>query len=176
MSVEDDHERKKQKTVTDENVIWPTIKGVDKPVLQALATVCAKLYDDALFAAWTPTDGKPIDDQLAQAYELSKPGGQYKLGGKYDTGKDGKPAYTNGTGDVVEGVEIFNNSTLDGTYGTASLASYGKVVGGFTDFHGKDQAAIPPFAALIVQPNDEGGEKQVRALSYPPSHPSSSPN
>jgi len=168
----EEHPDKKQKT---DNVVWPTIDGVvkicdgvEKPILQTLATVCAKLYDEALFAAWTPmtpTDGSdPVNgfqaNELDQPYELSKPGGQYSpKGGTYYTGKDGKAAYTNGTGDVVEGVEIFNEDTtkvIEGKpYGTQSLASYGKVVAGFTDFYGMDQAAIPPFAALVVQPNDE---------------------
>ena len=163
---------KKQKT---DNVVWPTINGVvkicdgvEKPILQTLATVCAKLYDEALFAAWTPADGKPIDDQLAQAYELSKPGGQYNPGGTYKPLEGGKYEYLNGKGDVVKGFDVFNHSTIqpvDGTpYGSASLASYGKVVGGFTDFHGMDQATIPPFAALVVQPNAD--ETEVRA-SYP---------
>ena len=44
---------KKQKT-DEENVVWPEIKGVDKPLLSTLATVCAKLYDEALYAAWEP--------------------------------------------------------------------------------------------------------------------------
>jgi len=151
---------KKQKT---DNVVWPTIDGVvkicdgvEKPILQTLATVCAKLYDEALFAAWTPADGKPIDDQLAQAYELSKPGGEYNPGGTYkQLEEDGKPngkyEYLNGDKALVFGYHVFNENTAH----TASLASYGNVVGGFTDFHGMDQATIPPFAALVVQPNDE---------------------
>ena len=162
---------KKPKT----SVAWPTIDGVptmdgvDKPLVQTLATVCAKLYDEALYAAWKPKDGSAPDGKLAQTYELFKAGGQYKLDGKYYTDKDGKvEGYTNGTGDVVKGFDVFNHSTIqpvDGKpYGTASLASYGKVVGGFTDFHGMDQATIPPFAALVVQPNAD--ETEVGA-SYP---------
>ena len=168
---------KKQKT---DNVVWPTIDGVvkicdgvEKPILQTLATVCAKLYDEALFAAWTPADGKPIDDKLAQPYELSKEGGQYSpKGGTYYTGKDGKAAYTNGTGDVVKGFDVFNHSTKAGEY--ESLAQYGTVIDGFTDFHRESQAFFPPFAALIVQPNDK---KEVQACSsrspLPPSSPPS---
>ena len=167
-SVDNERPDKKQKT---DNVVWPTIDGVvkicdgvEKPILQTLATVCAKLYDEALFAAWTPADGKPIDDQLAQAYELSKPGGEYNPGGTYkQLEEDGKPngkyEYLNGDKALVFGYHVFNENTAH----TASLASYGKVVGGFTDFHGMDQATIPPFAALVVQPNDE---TEVRA-SYP---------
>ena len=172
---------KKPKT----SVAWPTIDGVptmdgvDKPLVQTLATVCAKLYDQALYAAWKPKD--PDDgkiDQLAQPYELSKEGGQYSpQGGKYYTDKDGKvEGYTNGTGDAVKGFHVFNHSTLvDGTpYGSASLASYGKVIDGITDFHGESQAAFPPFAALIVQPNDETEVRARSSRSPPP--PSSPPN
>ena len=172
---------KKPKT----SVAWPTIDGVptmdgvDKPLVQTLATVCSKLYDAALYAAWKPKDveKKPADvnNKLAQPYELSKEGGQYKEGGEYYTDKD-KQYYTNGTGDVVEEVEIFNKDTTQGTsYGTPSLAQYGKVIDGITDFHGESQAAFPPFAALIVQPKDR---EEVSPLSSrsPPSHPSPPPN
>jgi len=150
---------KKQKT--NETVVWPTIDGVvkicdgvDKPILQTLATVCAKLYDEALFAVWKPVESKPTKEenkQLYQAYELSKHGGQYNEGGEYKQLEGGKYEYLNGDGALVSKYDIFNKVTKR----TASLASYGKVVGGFTDFHGVDQAAIPPFAALVVQPNDE---------------------
>ena len=170
---------KKPKT----SVAWPTIDGVptmdgvDKPLVQTLATVCAKLYYEALYAAWKPKDGSAPDGKLAQTYELFKAGGQYKLDGKYYTDKDGKvEGYTNGTGDAVKGFHVFNHSTLvDGTpYGSASLASYGKVIDGITDFHGESQAAFPPFAALIVQPNDETEVRARSSRSPPP--PSSPPN
>ena len=88
----------------------------------------------------------------------SKPGGQYREGGVYDPTSG---LYTNGpkTQALVEGIQIFNKDTtqVNGTKvsGTPSLADYGKVIAGLTDFHGTDQAAIPPFAALIVKPNDE---------------------
>ena len=163
---------------TKTSVVWPTIDGVptmeglDKPLVQTLATVCAKLYDPALYAAWTPADGKPIDDKLAQPYELSKEGGQYSpKGGTYHTGKDGKAAYTNGTGDVIKGSDVFNHLTKAGEY--ESLAQYGTVIDGITDFHRESQAFFPPFAALIVQPKDK---KEVRARSSrspPRPHPSS---
>ena len=162
---------KKQKT--DETVIWPTIKGVDKPLLQTLATVCHKLYDEALFAAWKPVDGEP-DNTLEQTYELSKAGGQYKPGGKYKPLEGGKYEYLNGTRDVLKGIDVFNNSTIqpvDGKpYGTASLASYGEVIDGFTDFHRESQALFPPFAALIVKPKDEPVEA-VRTLTRSPLPP-----
>ena len=167
---------KKQKT----SGVWPTIDGVptmdglDKPLVQTLATVCSKLYDPALYAAWKPkpVNNKPVgvDNKLAQAYELSKEGGQYKEGGEYTA--DG--AYKNGTGDVVKGFDVFNHSTKTGEYGTESLAQYGTVIDGITDFHGESQAFFPPFAALIVQPNDK---KEVQACSsrspLPPSSPPS---
>ena len=67
-----------------EDVMWPTkIEGVDKPLLQTLATVCAKLYDEALYPVWKPAGGSEPDDKLYQRYEMIKPGGQYKPGGKY---------------------------------------------------------------------------------------------
>ena len=82
-------------------------------------------------------------------------GGQYKQGGNYTA----EGSYTDGDGALISGFEVFNQDTtqevVDGKmHGSASLASYGKVIAGITDFHGKDQAAIPPFAALIVQPKD----------------------
>ena len=156
---------KKQKTV--ELPKLPKISdSVEEPVAQTLATVCAKLYDEALFAAWKPKDDSAPDDNLAQPYKLSKEGGQYNKGGKYKLLEGGKYEYLNGKGDVVKGFDVFNHSTIqpvDGKpYGTPSLAQYGKVIDGFTDFHGVDQATIPPFAALIVQPKDE---TEVRARS-----------
>ena len=153
---------KEHKTSTETSTVWPDfdeVRPLDKPLLQALATVCAKLYDPALFAAWTPEDPtKPDNTALDQAYVQSKPGGQYREGGVYDPTSG---LYTNGpkTQALVEGIQIFNKDTtqVNGTKvsGTPSLADYGKVIAGLTDFHGTDQAAIPPFAALIVKPNDE---------------------
>jgi len=75
---------------------------------------------------------------LDQPYELIKKGGEY----------------TDDAGDVISGVSIFNKDTK-GTSGTASIAEYGEVIDGITDFHAEFQAAFPPFAALIVQPKDE---------------------
>ena len=148
---------KKAKT----SVAWPTIDGVptmeglDKPLVQTLATVVSKLYDEALYAAWKPADGEPIDDKLAQLYELSKEGGQYNEGGEYTV--DG---YTGGKGALVSGYDVFNHLTKAGEY--ESLAQYGTVIDGITDFHGESQAFFPPFAALIVQPKDE--PEAVRTL------------
>ena len=160
---------KKAKT----SVAWPTIDGVptmeglDKPLVQTLATVVSKLYDEALYAAWKPADGEPIDDKLAQLYELSKEGGQYNEGGEYTV--DG---YTGGKGALVSGYDVFNHLTKAGEY--ESLAQYGTVIDGITDFHGESQAFFPPFAALIVQPKDK---KEVRARSSrSPPPPSSPPN
>ena len=149
---------KKQKNV-DLPKLPKISDSVEEPIVQTLATVCAKLYDEALNAAWKPTDGSEPDKFLAQPYKLSKEGGQYKEGGEYTA--DG---YTEGEGDLVSGYHVFNkDTTVKGkTCGYASLASYGTVIDGFTDFHGMNQAAIPPFAALVVQPNDE---TEVRARS-----------
>ena len=162
---------KKQKTV--ELPKLPKISdSVEEPVVQTLATVCAKLYDEALFAAWKPADGSEPDDKLDQPYKLSK-GGQYKEGGKYKA-HGSKYMYTEGEGALVSGYHVFNKDTTQvvegNTCGQPSLASYGTVIDGFTDFHGVDQAAFPPFAALIVQPKDE---TEVRSLL--PEDPSTLP-
>lgn len=125
--------------------VFPDIPGVEKPLLQALATVCAKLYDDNLYAEFKPKGGAAINDKLDQPYELSKKGGEYT--------DDACPVSTK----VISGYDIFNNDTKH----SASLAEFGKVIDGFTDFHGEFQPAFPPFAALIVQPKDE--PKAVRA-------------
>jgi hypothetical protein len=179
---------KKQKTSTtdDDDVVWPDWDGgllfplqvgrlLDKPLLQALGTVCAKLYDPALYAAWTPKDPTATDNTaLEQAYVQSKPGGQYNEGGEYTT--NGR--YTNGTGALVKGIQIFNKDTTQQVVGgkpegTPSLADFGKVVGGFTDFHGSDQAAIPPFAALIVEPVD--AEVRASPIDSPARRPAPHP-
>jgi len=171
-SVEDlENKIKEQKTETstETSTVWPDFDNVrllDKPLLQALATVCAKLYDPALFAAWTPEDPKqPDNTALDQAYVQSKPGGQYREGGEYT--KNG--GYTNGAEALVEGIQIFNKDTTQERGGkdyggTPSLAEYGEAADGFTDFHGKDQAAIPPFAAVVVKPNDE--EDNILILAW----------
>ena len=111
------------------------IDGVDKPLLQTLATVCQKLYDEKLYTSFKPKGGGESNEKLDQPFELIKKGGEY----------------TDKAGDVISGVSIFNK----GTETTASIAEYGEVIDGITDFHGEFQAAFPPFAALIVQPKDE---------------------
>mgnify|MGYP001409222593 CR=1 FL=1 len=131
----------------------PTVDGVDGPLVQTLATVCAKLYDHSLFTVFEPVDA-PVNGKLEQPYKLVKAGGEYKEGGTYADG-----VYTNGEGALVSKYEIFNKNIKGGS---ASIASYGTVIDGFTDFHGEDQAAIPPFAALIVQPKD--APEAVRTL------------
>ena len=84
---------------------------------------------------------------LDQPYELIKKGGEY----------------TDDAGEVISGVSIFNKDTKT----TASIAEYGEVIDGITDFHAEFQAAFPPFAALIVQPKDE---MEVRTPTRSP-HP-----
>ena len=65
-SVEDlENKIKEHKTSTETSTVWPDfdkVRPLDKPLLQALATVCAKLYDPALFAAWTPEDPTKPDN------------------------------------------------------------------------------------------------------------------
>eukprot|EP00964_Phaeocystis_antarctica_P075077 scaffold46291_cov67-Phaeocystis_antarctica.AAC.6 len=151
---------KKQKTV--ELPKLPKISdALDGPVVQTLATVCNKLYDPALFTVFKPKNGEP-DDQLDQPYEMVTKSGAYKEGGVYSADDS---SYTGGDGALVSGYDIFNKDTtqvVEGkTCGSQSLAEYGTVIDGFTDFLG--EAWTPPFAALIVQPKDK---KEVRA-SYP---------
>ena len=98
-------------------------------LLQALATFSAKLTDnDKLAAKFEPESGQP-DDKLDQSYKCSKTGGEY----------------TDGAGHVVKGFSVFS----------ADIARYGEVIDGFTDWHGKYEAAVPPFAALVVRPKDD---------------------
>ena len=100
---------KKQKTV-DLPKLPKISDSVEEPIVQTLATVCAKLYDEALNAAWKPTDGSEPDKFLAQPYELSKEGGQYKEGGEY-TAAGSKYMYTEGEGALVSGYHVFNKDT-----------------------------------------------------------------
>ena len=157
-------------TVTAAEPVFPgKIDGVDKPLLRTLATVCNKLYDEKLYAEFKPKDGES-NNKLDQPYEVIK-GGEYKDNG-------------------ISGYDIFNQDTKhkDTAHdtkdkGSASLAEFGEVIDGITDFHGDFQPAFPPFAALIVQPKDD--PKAMRApitQSHPPSlidkrmlHPFSSP-
>ena len=150
---------KKQKTV--ELPKLPKISdALDGPVVQTLATVCSKLYDPALFAVFKPQDGK-ITDQLNQSYEMVTKSGAYKEGGVYSADDS---SYTGGDA-LVSGYHVFNKDTtcvVEGKpCGSQSLAEYGTVIDGFTDFHGEFQCVTPPFAALVVQPNDKN---EVRAL------------
>ena len=138
---------KKAKTTT---VFPDKIDGVDKPLLQTLATVCQKLYDEELYTSFKPKGGTESNEMLDQPYELIKKGGEY----------------TDDAGDVISGVSIFNKDTK-GTSGTASIAEYGEVIDGISDFHAEFQAAFPPFAALIVQPKDETAVR-TPTRSHPP--------
>ena len=135
--------------------VFPDIPVVEKPLLQALATVCAKLYDPKLNAEFTPKV-PPENDMLDQPYELSKKGGEYTV----------KPAIKGGEDKVIKGHDIFNYDTDD----YPSLAEYGKVIHhSFTDFHGEFGPASPPFAFLVAQPK---ADKAVRA-PITQSHPHS---
>ena len=147
-------------TVTAAEPVFPgKIDGVDEPLLRTLATVCKKLYDEKLYAEFKPKDGAESNDMLDQPYELIKKGGEYKD----DAGK------------AISEYDIFNydikhtdtaHDTKDKSdKDSASLAEFGKVIDGFTDFHGDFQPAFPPFAALIVQPKDD--PKAVRAPITP---------
>ena len=150
-----------------QSVELPTVSGrVDGPLVQTLATVCGKLHDHSLYTVFKPADGSEPNKKLEQPYKLVKAGGEYKEGGNYTA--DG--VYTNGKGALVSGYDVFNKDTTQvvggKSHGTASLASYGTVIDGFTDFHGEDQAAIPPFAALIVQPKDGTAVRTLPEAPY----------
>ena len=160
--------RREKPDTSLQSVELPTVGRVDGPLVQTLATVCAKLYDHSLYTVFKPVEPvtDALKDKLEQPYELVKKGGQYKEGGNYTA--DGN--YTDGDGANVSGFKIFNKNTTQvvggKSHGTASLASYGTVIDGFTDFHGEDQAAIPPFAALIVQPKDGTAVRTLPEAPY----------
>ena len=121
--------------------------GVDGPLLQTLATVCGTM--DFAGNNTLKANYVPIDGEvngeLDQPYTLDRASGETDLG--------------------VTALENF----------TTALAPYGTVIDSITDWHDELEAAIPPFAALVVQPNDK---KEVRTLlpEAAPSYPSSSPN
>ena len=133
------------------------IKGLDGPLLQALATVCgtiddaktySKLYShskrDPLKGKYVPVDGGDPDDNLDQPYKLDRASG-----------------VTNGSrtdGSIVTALDAFKSS----------LASYGTVLDSIIDFHGDFECSVPPFAALVVQPKDE---PEVRTLPEAPHTP-----
>ena len=121
--------------------------GVDGPLLQTFATVCGIIDDagtkfnaklnpdpkrDSLKAKYVPVDGGDPDDNLDQPYKLDRASGVTD-GSRTD-------------GSIVTALDAFKSS----------LASYGTVIdGSITDFHGDFEVAIPPFAALVVQPKNE---------------------
>ena len=134
------------------------IKGVDGPLLQTLATVCCTIDDvgtkstklkphpkrDPLQAKYVPKDG-PVNPDLDQPY---------------------KPDRASGVTDG--GVTAFE------AFKTA-LKPYGTVLdGSITDWHDELEVAIPPFAALVVQPKTDplaiSIETEVRTPPSPP-HP-----
>ena len=154
------------------------IKGLDGPLLQALATVCGTIDDvgtysnsklhrhskrDPLKGKYVPVDGGDPDDKLDQPYQLDDKldPDDNSLNRRASGETDGK--HTDGIG--VTALEAFRTA----------LAPYGTVIDSITDWHDELEAAIPPFAALVVQPNDK---KEVRTLlpEAAPSYPSSSPN
>ena len=109
------------------------IKGMDGPLLQALATVCATIEGNITgfdgisnrslipIATYKPVDGGPFDDNLDQPIEV-----------------------TNGGGGALDAF-ISSFASKDVPY---------DVIDGITDFHDEYEVSVPPFAALIVQPKD----------------------
>jgi len=121
----------------------PTISGVDGLLFQALATVCGTLMSDELDAIFKPVpEDAEPDDKLDQPYQLKKRGGW--------------------TVDGESAMDVFKSK----------LASYGTVIDGITDWHGEYEAAVPPFAALIVQPPKKDGKdpKPILILAWRGSH------
>ena len=102
------------------------IKGMDGPLLQTLATVCATIEENINkslipIATYKPADGGLVDDNLDQPIEV-----------------------TNGGGGALDAF-ISSFASKDVPY---------KVIDGITDFHDGYEVSVPPFAALIVQPKD----------------------
>lgn len=109
------------------------IKGMDGPLLQALATVCATIEGNITgfdgisnrslipIATYKPVDGGPFDDNLDQPIEV-----------------------TNGGGGALDAFKS-SFASKDVPY---------DVIDGITDFHDEYEVSVPPFAALIVQPKD----------------------
>ena len=142
------------------------IKGLDGPLLQALATVCGTIDDvgtysnsklhrhskrDPLKGKYVPIDGGDPDDKLDQPYRLDV------TNGRASGETDGNHTY--GVG--VTALKAF----------TVALKPYGTVLeDSITDWHDELEAAIPPFAALVVQPTpkDETGVPEVRTLHPAP--------
>ena len=81
----------------------PTVAGVDGPLVQTLATVCAKLYDHSLFTVFKPVGDAPVNDKLEQPYKLVKVGGEYNEGGTYTGGvyTDGEEVRGGHSGDAA---------------------------------------------------------------------------
>ena len=101
--------RREKPDTSLQSVELPTVGRVDGPLVQTLATVCAKLYDHSLYTVFKPVEPvtDALKDKLEQPYELVKKGGQYKEGGNYTA--DGN--YTDGDGANVSGFKIFNKNT-----------------------------------------------------------------
>ena len=148
------------------------IKGLDGPLLQALATVCGIIDDagtkltklnpdpkrDPLKAKYVPVDGGDPDDKLDQPYQLDDKldPDDNSLNRRASGETDGK--HTDGIG--VTALEAFRTA----------LAPYGTVIDSITDWHDELEVAIPPFAALVVQqnPKDETEVLEVRTLHPAP--------
>ena len=122
------------------------ISGVDGPLLQTLATVCCTIDDvgtkptkrnpypkrDPLKAKYVPVDGK-ANYELDQPYKLDRASG------------------------VTDGSLTDGGVTALKAFITA-LAPYGTVIDSITDWHDELEVAIPPFAALVVQPPEADGK------------------
>ena len=118
------------------------IKGVDGPLLQTLATACCTI-EDAMpehqipNTEYVPVEGE-VDDKLDQPYKVT-------IGG-------------------CGALDVFKSVFKDVFKSRSGKPDY-SVIDGITDFHDELEVAIPPFAALVVQPKDE---MEVQTYSKPP--------
>ena len=147
------------------------IKGVDGPLLQTLATVCCTIeeafpapnlisvaiYEPEASASAGAADA--VNDQLDQPFKVTIGGG--KAPGDIDALDVFKS--------VFKEVTVARKDAISGVSRPpiSRLQELGTVIDGITDFHGAFYPAVPPFAALVVQPPDD---KEVRTLPEDP-HP-----
>ena len=106
------------------------IKGVDGPLLQTLATVCCTI-EDAMPNKITLAVYEPKGEASASAGAAD----HFVVNDQLD-----QPFQVEDGG--VGGLDAFKSS----------LASYGTVLDSIIDFHGDFEVAVPPFAALVIQP------------------------
>jgi len=135
------------------------IKGVDGPLLQTLATVCCTIEEafpapnNISLAIYEPEASAyagaadAVNDQLDQPFKVTIGGG--KAPGDIDALDVFKS--------VFKEVTVARKDAISGVSRPpiSRLQELGTVIDGITDFHGAFYPAVPPFAALVVQPPDD---------------------